>query len=90
MPPFFLLRAPTHHSFTFILRFLYELNHKFCLSKTVHGIFHFPFHFVFIKVYIFVQQKYMNFLTLKSHNTFQNENNRKTTHSFATRPLIFK
>ena len=53
---FFLSRAPTHHSFTFNLRFLYELKHNFRLSKTVGGIFHFRFCFVFIKVYTFVQQ----------------------------------
>ena len=29
-------------------------------------------------------------LTLKRHNSFQNENNGKATHSFAPRPLIFK
>ena len=28
-------------------------------------------------------------LTLKRHNSFQNENNRKTTHSFDPRPPIF-
>ena len=49
-------RAPTHHSFTFNLRLLYELKHKIRLSKTVCGIFNFRFRFVFIKVYIFVQQ----------------------------------
>ena len=54
---FFLSRAPTHHSFTFNLRSLYELKHKVYLSETVRGIFHFRFRFVFIKVYIFVQQK---------------------------------
>ena len=53
---FFLSRGPTHYSFTFNLRFLYELNHKVRLSKIVCGIFHFRFRFVFIKVYIFVQQ----------------------------------
>ena len=53
---FFLFQAPTHHSFTFNLWFLYELKHKVRLSKTVCGIFHFRFRFVFIKVYIFVQQ----------------------------------
>ena len=53
---FFLLRAPTHHSFTFNLRFLYELKRKVLLSKTVCGIFHIRFRFFFIKVYIFVQQ----------------------------------
>ena len=53
---FFLLRALTHHSFTFNLQFLYELKHKVCLSKTASGIFPFRLRFVFIKVYIFVQQ----------------------------------
>ena len=32
----------------------------------------------------------MDSLTLKRHNSFQNENNRKDTRSFAPRPLIFK
>ena len=40
---FFLSRAPTHHSFSFNLWFLYELKHKLCLSKTVYGIFRFRF-----------------------------------------------
>ena len=47
---FFLSRAPTHHSFTFNLRFLVRL------SKIVCEIFRFRFRFVFIKVYILVQQ----------------------------------
>ena len=66
---FFLSRAPTHHSFTFNLRFLYELKHKVRLSKTVCGIFHFRFRFVFIKVYIFVQQNAWT-LNLRRHNFF--------------------
>ena len=49
-------RTPTHHSFTFNLIFLYELTHMVRLSKTVCGIFHFQFHFIVIKVYIFDQQ----------------------------------
>ena len=53
---FFLSRALAHHSFTFNVRFLYELKHKVRLPKTVCGIFHFRFRSVFIKVYIFVQQ----------------------------------
>ena len=53
---FFLSRPPTHHSFAFNLRFLYELKHKVRLSKTICRTFHFRFRFVFIKVYIFVQQ----------------------------------
>ena len=54
---YFLSQAPNHHSFTLNLRFLYELKHKVRLSNTVCGTFHFRFGFVFIKVYIFVQQK---------------------------------
>ena len=53
---FYLSRVPNYHGFTFNLRFLYELKHKVRLSKTVRGIFHFRFCFVFIKAYIFVQQ----------------------------------
>ena len=32
----------------------------------------------------------MDSLTLTGHNSSQNENNRKVTHNFAPRPLIFK
>ena len=32
----------------------------------------------------------MDSLTLKSHNPFQNGNDRKATHKFASRPLIYK
>ena len=32
----------------------------------------------------------MHSLTLRRHNSFQNQNSRKTTHNFAPRPLIFK
>ena len=46
---FLLARAPTHHSFTFNSRFLYELKQKLHLSKIVSGVFHFRFRLVFIK-----------------------------------------
>ena len=67
---FFLSRVPTHHSFTFKLRFLNELNHKVHLSKTVWD-FPFSIRLRFFKVYIFVQQNPWT-LTLKRHNSFQN------------------
>ena len=51
---FFLLPAPAHHSFTFDWWFFYELKRKVCRSKSVSGIFHFRFRFVFIKVYTLV------------------------------------
>ena len=66
---FFLLRA---HNFTLNLRFLYELKYKVRLSETMWGTFHFRFHFVFIKVYVFVQQNTLSLLTLKRRNFFQN------------------
>ena len=53
---FFLSRAPTHHSFTFNLWFLYGLKHKVLLSGTVWEAFDFWLCFFFIKVYIFVHQ----------------------------------
>ena len=58
---FFLSRDPSHHSFTFLLRFLHELKHNVRLSKTVCWNFYFPFRFVFIKVYIFVKQNALAF-----------------------------
>ena len=36
---FFLLQAPTHHSFTFNLRFLYDLKHKVSFSKTYSKLY---------------------------------------------------
>ena len=50
-------QAPTQHNFTFNLRFLYELQHTVCLSKSMCWIFRFRNRFVFIKAYAFVQQK---------------------------------
>ena len=66
----FLSRAPTRHSFPFNSWFLYELKRKVRLTKHVFDIFHFRFCFVFIKVYIFVQQN-ADSLTLKHHNFSQ-------------------
>ena len=40
----------------FTLRFIYDVQHKIRLSKTVCEIFHFRFHFIFIRVYFFVRQ----------------------------------
>ena len=86
---FFLSRAPTHHSFTFNLQFLYELKRKVHLSKTECRIFHFRFRPIFIKLY-FCSTKSTDSLTLKRHNSFQNKNKRKATHSFTPGTLIFK
>ena len=66
---FFVSRALPHHSFTFNLRFLHDLKHKIRLSKTVLGILHFRFNFVFLKL-IFLFKKCMDSLTLKRHDSF--------------------
>ena len=54
------------------------------------GIFHFRFRFIFLKVYNFSSVKWIDSLTLKRHNSFQNLHNGKATLSFACRPLIVK
>ena len=53
----FPVRAPTHQSFTFDLRFLNELKNNVHLSKIVYGIFHFQFRLIFIKIYILLNKK---------------------------------
>ena len=50
--------------------------------RVAFSIFNSTFIFVFIKVYIFVQQK--------DHNSVQNKKSIKSNHSFAHRPLTFK
>ena len=52
----------------------------------------FPFSipFRFYESLYFSSVKLMDSLTLKRHNSFQNQNNGKATLSFACRPLIFK
>ena len=91
---FFLSRAPFHHSFTFDLRFLYELKRKVSLTLCVGLIFHFDsvsLLFLYCLSLYFCSTKCMNSLTFRRHNSFQNyQNNRKATRSFAPRPLIFK
>ena len=44
----------------------------------------------FLLKFIFFSTKCMDSLTLKHHTSFQNDNNKKSTHSFAPRRLIFK
>ena len=68
---FFLSSAPTCHNFNFILWFLYELKHKVLSFKSISGIIHFRFRFVFINVYFF-KIKIMSSLTLQCHNSVQN------------------
>ena len=62
---FFLTRIPTHDSFIFNLRFLYELKHKVRLSKTVCGIFYFQFVSFSLK-FIFLFNKMHRLFDFKS------------------------
>ena len=48
----------------------------------------FPFLIPFSSSLYFCSSKCMDSLTLERHNSFQNENNIKATHSFTSRPLI--
>ena len=54
------------------------------------GDFPFLIPFRFYQSLFFCSRKNMDPLTLECHNSFQNENNRKDIHTFASRPLIFK
>ena len=62
----FLSRAPTHHRFTFNLRFLYKLKHKVHLTKTVRGIFYFQFCLLFI----IIRRKKNNFFLFSTDYPF--------------------
>ena len=44
----------------------------------------------FLLKFIFLFNKIHGLFDFKCHNSFQNQNNRKATHGFALRPLIFK
>ena len=78
------------NSSQFQFAILIQVKHIIRLSKSVSGIFHFRFHSVFIKFYVFCSTQCFDSLSLTRHNLFQNEKNRKATHNFASRSLIFK
>ena len=65
--PYFSLASFNSSQFLFNLRFLNELMHKVNLSKTVCGIFHFWFRFIFMKVFFFQQKAWT--LSLLTRNT---------------------
>ena len=67
---FFLLRAPTHHTFTFNLRFLYELKHKFRLSKLYMGFPIFDFTSLLLK-FVFLFNKMHGLFDLKTSVPFK-------------------
>ena len=90
MKNFFLSRAPTHDNVTYNLRFLYELQHNVVFLKLCVGFYIFDSVFLFDQGLHFRSTKCMDFLTLKRHNSFQNQINRKATHRFAPKSLIFK
>ena len=73
---------------------LYELKHTIHLFQNCMGFSMFDSVSFLLKNFVFVaitfSTKSTDSLTLKRNNSFQNRNNRKGTHSFAPRPLIFK
>ena len=66
-----LLFFQTRHNFTFNLRFLYELKHRVHLSKSV-GFSIFDSVSFLLKFTFILQQKSVDYVTLKRHNSFQN------------------
>ena len=82
--------SPNLSVLQFYLRFLYELKHKVHLSKTVCESFHFRFQFVFIKVYIFVQEKAWTLWLENIISPFKIKIIEKPGSFFSLRVLIFK
>ena len=58
---------------------------KLCVRISIFDSVSFLLKFIF-----FYSTKCMDSLTVKRQNSFQSQNNRKVTHSFVPRPLIFK
>ena len=67
-----LSEAPTHNSFTFNSRFLYELKLKVHLCERVCGIFLSQCCLIFISSLYFCLSKRVDTLAFKHHNSFQN------------------
>ena len=64
-----------------IYNFYTSLDKRFISLKLGVGIFIFNY-VSFLLQFTFFSNKSMNYLTLKRQNSFQNNNNRKATHSF--------
>ena len=89
MPSFFLHKPQLITVLLLICDSYMSWSTSFVSLKTV---WNFPFliPFRFYQSLNFCSTRYMDFLALKRLNSFQISNNRKTTNSFAPRPLIFK
>ena len=85
----FFSRAPTHTVLLLIGNSYKRWSTWFISLKLCVG-FSIFISVSFLLKFIFLLNKNHGLLTLKSRNFFQNENNRKATHSFAPRSLIFK
>ena len=86
-------RCPLYTGFTVFFLETYFIEYlKYLQYLQTKRVWDFPFSIPFRFYYslYFCSIKCMDTLTLKRHNSFQNENNRKATHSFASRPLILK
>ena len=76
----FFSQAPTHRSFTFDLRFYTSWSKRFISLKVCVGFSSFDL-ISFLLKFMFFSSKTMDSLTSKRHNSFQNKNNRKATHT---------
>ena len=66
---------------------IWFISLKLCVEFSIFNSFS-----LLLNLILFFNKKhgFFDFLTLKRHNSFQKKNNRKATHSFASRSLIFK
>ena len=66
--------------------FPFSIPSRFCVGFSIFDSISFLLNFIFL----FNNYIFMDSFTLKRHNSFQNKNNRKATHSFAPRSLKFQ
>ena len=77
--------------------FLSSSNSQFYILFICNSYMNRSTRFIYLKcvlipyfILYFCLAKFMDFLTLKCYTSFQYQNNRKGTHSFAPKSLIFK
>ena len=87
MPSFFFRELQFITVLLLICDFCMSWSTRFISLKLWNFPFSIPFHFY--SILYFCSTKCMDSLTLKRHDSYQNQNNRKATPSFAHRCLFF-
>ena len=90
MPSFFFRELQLITVLVLICNFYMSWRTRFVSLKLCAGFSIFDSVSFWLKFIFFCSTKCMDRLTLKRHNSFQNQNNKKAIHSFDPRSLVFK